>query len=68
MRGYFEIENGKVSSMDAPSGNKYTSGKLDTSGVGGFYVDADEFFVLTKGLGVWRGNYNSSRSVDWYLE
>lgn len=66
--GYFELENGNVGTTDTPSGNKYTSGKLDTAGVMGFYKDSNVFFVMTKGLGVWRGNYNNGRSIDWYLE
>lgn len=65
--GYFEMENGQLS-LDKPTGNKYTSGKLDTAGIMGFYVGENIFFVMTKAVGVWQGNYNNSTSVDWYLE
>lgn len=66
--GYLEMEDGDINTLYKPKGNKYTSGKLDTAGVIGFYVDGTEFFVMTSSLGLWKGTYSNSRSVDWLLE
>lgn len=63
-----ELPDGDINIQNTPIGNKYTSGKLDTSAVLGFYVDGTTFFVLTSNLGLWRGTYNATRSIDWFLE
>ncbi len=68
--GYYELDKGDISSLRKPSGNKYTSGVLDESGVIGFFLDkkTDNFFVFTSSQGLWRGSYESSASIDWFQE
>lgn len=68
--GYYELENGDISNLVSPSGNKYTSGTLDEAGVRGFFNDraSNTLFVFTNKQGLWRGSYASTRDVDWFHE
>ncbi len=68
--GYYELDKGDISLLRKPSGNKYTSGVLDESGVIGFFLDkkTNNFFVFTSSQGLWRGSYESSASIDWFQE
>ncbi len=67
-KGYQELPDGKINTRRKPSGNKYTSGTLNTAAVLGFFLDEDTLFVRTKKQGLWRGNYTSSIKIDWFQE